>query len=468
MPKIAKTRLTQDDLEAAWESRSEKSLSAIFSRSRICGLEGWQGMANSNTSPIITCANSTFHGGSYAQVHHPLTPAQVYRFASDFCQPHLDLRGKGKVTATVLLTVLFAAAARISSISRDLLAASTGAPCDDDLRQGPLRSTFMPSSRSSARSTPPSAPTCPGPCAAAASGRSASSSTSPSSPIMANTPLDDLEIYRGEKKAGTRSFFAYATAYVLLHGQRFTLAVVPGDPHRAAQGRAPGAAAPGEPRRGSVPGCCCWTAASTSAEIITLLAAGPAAVPDAGDLPRPRCRSSQGPSGSKVFKADEEERLVHPHGGRRQEEGPGQGHGVDLREAGADDGSAWAKEMAHLGVCLTGGSAPKRVDWVKRTYRKRFGIETSYRQMNQCRIRTTTKKFNVRFLYVAIGLLLRNLWVWLHHMVLSTPRRGCRRYNWDRLPVERMLLWLEQVAAELYGLVLTVTTERDVPQSVTT
>ena len=50
--------------------------------------------------------------------------------------------------------------------------------------------------------------------------------------------------------------------------------------------------------------------------------------------------------------------------------------------------------------------------------------------MNQCRTRTTTKKFNVRFLDVAIGLLLRNLWVWLHHVVLSSPRRGCRRYNW--------------------------------------
>ena len=46
-----------------------------------------------------------------------LTPAQVYRLAIDFCQPYLDFRGKGKVTATVLLTVLFAAAARVSSIS---------------------------------------------------------------------------------------------------------------------------------------------------------------------------------------------------------------------------------------------------------------------------------------------------------------------------------------------------------------
>ena len=74
----------------------------------------------------------------------------------------------------------------------------------------------------------------------------------------------------------------------------------------------------------------------------------------------------------------------------------------------------------------------------------------------------------MRFLYVAIGLLLRNLWVWLHYFVLLSPRRGCRRYNWDRLRVERMLLWLEQVAAEMYGLILTVTTERDIPKLVTT
>ena len=92
----------------------------------------------------------------------------------------------------------------------------------------------------------------------------------------------------------------------------------------------------------------------------------------------------------------------------------------------------------------------------------------SYRQMNQCRIRTTSKKFNVRFLYVAIGLLLRNLWVWLHHFVLSSPRRGGRRYNWDLLRVERMLLWLEHVAETMYGLVDTIKTERYVPESVPT
>jgi putative transposase len=116
-------------------------------------------------------------------------------------------------------------------------------------------------------------------------------------------------------------------------------------------------------------------------------------------------------------------------------------------------------------VYASWGIAPKRVDRVKETYR-RFGIETSYRQRNQCRIRTTTKKFPVRFLDVAIGLWLRNLWVWLHHCVLSSPRRGGRRYHWELLRVERMLLWLEEVAKSMYGLVVTIPTERYIPESV--
>lgn len=72
----------------------------------------------------------------------------------------------------------------------------------------------------------------------------------------------------------------------------------------------------------------------------------------------------------------------------------------------------------------------------------------------------------MRFLYVAIGLLLRNLWVWLHYFVLSSPRRGCRRYNWEVLRVERMLVWLEEVAKCGYGLVVAVATERSLPASV--
>src|SRR5262249_40921884 len=60
-------------------------------------------------------------------------------------------------------------------------------------------------------------------------------------------------------------------------------------------------------------------------------------------------------------------------------------------------------------------------------YRTRFGVETSYRQMNQVRVRTSTRNPALRPLFVAVALLLRNLWAWLHWAVLAEPRRGGRR-----------------------------------------
>jgi putative transposase len=175
----------------------------------------------------------------------------------------------------------------------------------------------------------------------------------------------------------------------------------------------------------------------------------------------------EGPSGSKVFKRMKRSGwFTHTVGDPKKEGRPKATVSICVKRGRVTD--RHGRKKWDTGVYAYWGITPRRVDWVKRTYRQRFGIETSYRQMNRCRIRTTTKRSHVRFLYVAIGLSLRNLWVWLHHFVLSSPRRGCRRYNWERPRVERMLLWLEQVAAQMYGLVLTISTERDIPESVMT
>ena len=69
------------------------------------------------------------------------------------------------------------------------------------------------------------------------------------------------------------------------------------------------------------------------------------------------------------------------------------------------------------------------------TYRLQFGIETSYRQLHEGRIRTTTRRPAVRLLYVGIALVLRNLWVWLHYTLLALPRRGGRVILLERLRV---------------------------------
>jgi hypothetical protein len=100
--------------------------------------------------------------------------------------------------------------------------------------------------------------------------------------------------------------------------------------------------------------------------------------------------------------------------------------------------------------------------WVRDTYRTRFGIESSYRQMNQARGRTSTRRPELRLLYVGISFVLRNEWVWLHFEILSTPRRGGRLIRLERLRLRRLLHWLLQVIEQTFGTVGSASTERQV------
>ncbi|MBV8486804.1 MAG: hypothetical protein JO161_00860 [Planctomycetaceae bacterium] len=108
------------------------------------------------------------------------------------------------------------------------------------------------------------------------------------------------------------------------------------------------------------------------------------------------------------------------------------------------------------------GYQPPSPDSVFTAYRLRFGIESSYRQLHEGRIRTTTRRPVVRLLYVGIALVLRNLWVWLHYVVLSMPRRGGRVILLERLRWDTLLLWLLHVVEETYGVDDTAYTERNV------
>jgi putative transposase len=88
---------------------------------------------------------------------------------------------------------------------------------------------------------------------------------------------------------------------------------------------------------------------------------------------------------------------------------------------------------------------------VYRAYRRRFGVETSYRQMHQARVRTTTRRPVLRFLFVAVALLLRNLWAWVHWVGLAARRRGGRRVRLEGLRFRAMLLWLAHLAEQQFG-----------------
>lgn len=75
-------------------------------------------------------------------------------------------------------------------------------------------------------------------------------------------------------------------------------------------------------------------------------------------------------------------------------------------------------------------------------YKHRFGIETSYRLKNHCRIRTTSKNPVTRFLFVALAFILVNLWVYLLWHFVSRTRRGGRVVYRSLFSLKTMLEFL--------------------------
>jgi len=86
---------------------------------------------------------------------------------------------------------------------------------------------------------------------------------------------------------------------------------------------------------------------------------------------------------------------------------------------------------------------------IREWYRKRFGIETSYRQWRQARIATCTRNPHWRLLSIAIGLLLRNLWVWIHDTLLSEGSDEARTMHLEQLRFRRMLDWIAEEVRNL-------------------
>jgi Transposase DDE domain len=72
-------------------------------------------------------------------------------------------------------------------------------------------------------------------------------------------------------------------------------------------------------------------------------------------------------------------------------------------------------------------------------YRQRFGIESTDRMKNNCRIRTTTKNPVLRLLFVAIAFILLNLWIYLLWHFVSRPRPGGRQVLRAIFPLKSML-----------------------------
>lgn len=89
-------------------------------------------------------------------------------------------------------------------------------------------------------------------------------------------------------------------------------------------------------------------------------------------------------------------------------------------------------------------------------YRERFGIETSYRIKNHCRIRTTTKNPVLRLLFVALAFILVNLWVYLLWFFVSRTQRGGRLIFRQLFPLKTLLEFISHAVERHFPIVTEV------------
>lgn len=109
------------------------------------------------------------------------------------------------------------------------------------------------------------------------------------------------------------------------------------------------------------------------------------------------------------------------------------------------------------------------LDWkpdkVYEEYRRRFGIECSYRMLRRVRASTTSRNPSLRFFLLSVGLILVNAWVFLRWTFSRLMGRGPRRVDVSRFRLNRFTKFLIRTVEKIYGSVSSVPTHIS-PQSV--
>jgi hypothetical protein len=107
-----------------------------------------------------------------------------------------------------------------------------------------------------------------------------------------------------------------------------------------------------------------------------------------------------------------------------------------------------SKWFAYAVTGLPAGILPAQVFEL---YRQRFGIESSYRQMNQVRARTSTRNPVIRLLLVGLAFVLFNLYIALRQNLASALKQPLQLPKRFWLSLRRLALLLSRAIERLWG-----------------
>jgi hypothetical protein len=109
------------------------------------------------------------------------------------------------------------------------------------------------------------------------------------------------------------------------------------------------------------------------------------------------------------------------------------------------------------------------LDWsadkIYQEYRRRFGVECSYRLLRRVRATTTSRNPALRFFLLSIGLILTNVWVFLRWEFARLMATGPRRVEENRFRLHRFQKLLIRSIEKRYGTICAIPTHLS-PQSV--
>ncbi len=109
------------------------------------------------------------------------------------------------------------------------------------------------------------------------------------------------------------------------------------------------------------------------------------------------------------------------------------------------------------------------LDWSPRTiktrYRRRFGIECSYRQGRRVRIITNSMNPALRFFILGFTLVLVNIWINLRWTFARQLGCGPRRVDPNRFRFHRFIHFVMRAVEQAYGVIMSIPTHRS-PQFV--
>jgi hypothetical protein len=265
-------------------------------------------------------------------------------------------------------------------------------------------------------------------------------------PYYGKQPQDEGLWVRGQSKAGTTRFYRLATAYVVLKGLRFTLAVhfvLPEDTTvevvETLGARVLALAIP----------CQYWLLDRGFAGIdvqnylaahgIPAIIACPIRGKTGGTRALCRGRKSYRTQRTFVSKGDHKQRTAELAVCRP--------FTTAKRTKRLKRRATWQVFiLIHLEMI------PQQVCQVYR-----FGIETSYRCINQVRGWTTFPNPVLRFLLMALPVYLVNVWVWLRWQFCQIPRRGRCRLDTSAFPLLRFAHFMRHALEEHYGIVRQIT-----------